>query len=140
MLKKAEPAFVGDALGHADIEESADRRFARSALRYVSREFIDPLGNEGAVDRVDTRPVTGRCVGGLKSDECLQQRRAVNGMEHRLKDAVPHVAVGLQGGLDCLPHALLCLPQGVVRGDGLAIFAHVIRRRGDGLEEGVGVA
>ena len=124
-LKQAEPTLVGDALGHTDVEKSADSRLARTALRNVPCQLIDPLGDEGAIDRVDTRPVTWRGVGGLKPGQRLQQRRAVNGVKRRLQEAVPHVAVGLQRGLDCLPHPLLCLPQGVVRGDRLAVLAHV---------------
>ena len=51
-FKQAEAAFVGDTLRHADIEECADGRFARTSLRDVLRQLIDPLGDEGAVDRV----------------------------------------------------------------------------------------
>ena len=35
MLKQAETTFVSDTVGHADVEESADRRLARTALRNV---------------------------------------------------------------------------------------------------------
>ena len=54
MLKQAEAAFVSDTVGHADVEESADRRLARAALRNVPGQLLDPLGDEGAIDRVDT--------------------------------------------------------------------------------------
>ena len=50
-LKQAEASLIGDTLRQADIEECSDRRFARTALRDVSRKLIDPLGDEGAVDR-----------------------------------------------------------------------------------------
>ena len=60
MLKQAEAALVGDTLGHADVEESADRRLARAALRNVPGQLLDPLGDEGAIDRVDAWPVTWR--------------------------------------------------------------------------------
>jgi len=53
MLKQAEAAFVSDTVGHADVKESADRRLARAALRNVSGQLLDPVGDEGAIDRVD---------------------------------------------------------------------------------------
>ena len=67
MLKQAEATFVGDALGHADVEKGADSRLARAALRNVPIQLLDPLGDEGPVDRVDAWPVTWRCVGGLQA-------------------------------------------------------------------------
>ena len=88
-LKQAEATFVGDTVGHADVEKSADRRLARTALRNVPCQLLDPVSDEGAIDRIDARPVTWRRVGGLKASQRLQDRRAVNGMKHRLQGRDP---------------------------------------------------
>ena len=93
------------------------------------RQLIDPLGNEGAVDRVDAGPATRRGVGGLKPDQRLQERRAVDGVERRLQEAVPHVAVGVKEDSIAFPIRSCACQKALSRGDGLAVFAHVFGHR-----------
>ena len=45
-LKQPEPAFIGDALRDADVEQSADGRLARTALRNVTCQLFDPVATK----------------------------------------------------------------------------------------------
>src|SRR5262249_32948230 len=71
-LQQAETTLVGDALGHADIEESADGRLARTAACDVTCQLVDALSNEGAIDRVDAGAVARRRIGGFQANQSLE--------------------------------------------------------------------
>src|SRR5262245_60077467 len=98
--KQGEPSLVGGAVGHPNIEESANCRLSRTSFIDARPEICDAARNGSDMRGVGARSTPRARVAGLEPDQGLQKRRPIDRVEQLLGGPVVKLATALQGLLD----------------------------------------
>src|SRR5262245_8939698 len=138
-LKQRETALVHDAVRHSDVEKGADDSLPRSAFAATSFELVYAPLDQRAVGTVLARPAPRAPIGGLQTNQSLQERRPVNAVEQLLAHPVSRISIAVEHGLFLIGQPLLRLPVGIVRSQPLPALPHRLRDSFHSTDERIGI-